>query len=94
MIYFDSAPWWLRIPVFLALGWLGAILAVHLARRFGFPFILPLVWGGVSYTVGAVMVGLRWPTVVPGVVSPHELWHIAVLVGLAWLFRSRQTCNA
>ena len=32
--------------------------------------------------------GLGWPVLIPGVVGPHELWHVAVLVALSlhWRF--------
>jgi predicted membrane channel-forming protein YqfA (hemolysin III family) len=42
----------------------------------------------VAYTAGVVIIGLNWPTVIPGVVTPHELWHVAVIVGLSmhWKF--------
>ncbi|HYO25468.1 MAG TPA: hypothetical protein VEQ85_11035, partial [Lacipirellulaceae bacterium] len=37
---------------------------------------------------GAVMEFLRWPVIVAGVVQWHEVFHLAVLVGLAlhWAF--------
>jgi predicted membrane channel-forming protein YqfA (hemolysin III family) len=38
--------------------------------------------------VGAVLDILRWPVLVPGVIQWHEVFHVAVLVGLAfhWAF--------
>jgi channel protein (hemolysin III family) len=74
--------------VFLALGWGGAIYMGKLWRRCGANFIAPLLWGGIAYTVGVVILTLRWPGTLLGVVGPHELWHVAVLIGLAlhWKF--------
>jgi channel protein (hemolysin III family) len=47
-----------------------------------------LILGGVCYSLGAVLMGIGWPTVIPGVLGPHELWHVAVLAALAlhWRF--------
>lgn len=74
--------------IFLLLGWGGLISCIVLWRRYGFPFVKPLVAGGVAYTAGAMIMGLNWPTLIPGVVGAHELWHVAVLAGLGlhWKF--------
>lgn len=74
--------------IFVLMGWGGLISFVLLWRRYGRPFVMPLLWGGVAYTVGAIMLGLNWPVVIPGVIRPHELWHVAVLLGLGlhWKF--------
>ncbi len=77
--------------VFLAMGWSGAICCCLLWRRCGANFIAPLLWGGVAYTLGVLILTLRWPTPIFGIVGPHELWHVAVLVGLGlhWKFAFR-----
>jgi channel protein (hemolysin III family) len=90
-LYFDAMPEWLGLAMYLGLGWLGVISTVALARRFGLRFILPLVWGGLAYTVGAVADHAHWPVLAPGIVGPHELFHLAVLAGISchWLFIRR-----
>jgi channel protein (hemolysin III family) len=89
--YFDDMPEWLGLLMYLGLGWLGVISAATLARRYGLRFILPLVWGGLAYTVGALSEHVRWPILVPGIVGPHELFHVAVLAGISfhWAFIRR-----
>ncbi len=86
--YFDTMPEWLGLMMYLGLGWLGVISAAALAHRYGLRFILPLVWGGLAYTIGAVAEHLHWPVIVPGIVGPHEVFHFAVLAGIAfhWTF--------
>ncbi len=87
-VYFDIMPAWLGLLMYLGLGWLGLISTVAIALRSGVPFILPLVWGALAYTVGAVVDFLDWPVLVAGVVGPHELFHLAVLAGISfhWAF--------
>jgi channel protein (hemolysin III family) len=87
-VYFDSMPDWLGLAMYLGLGWLGVISIAALARRWGLRFVLPLVWGGLAYTIGAVAEHLHWPVIVPGIVGPHELFHLAVLAGISfhWAF--------
>jgi len=74
--------------IFLLMGWGGLISFGLLYKRYGFTFVKPLLWGGVAYSLGAVILILNWPVLIPGVVRAHELWHIAVLAGLGlhWKF--------
>jgi channel protein (hemolysin III family) len=87
-VYFDTMPAWLGLLMYLGLGWLGLISTVAIALRSGVRFILPLVWGALAYTVGALADFLNWPVLVAGVVGPHELFHLAVLAGISlhWAF--------
>ncbi len=87
-IFINEIPPWLSTTVYLGLGWAGVFPVVMVWRRYGLLFIRPLVIGGVSYSVGAVVDGVGWPTLIPRVVGPHELFHVAVLIGVAahWRF--------
>ena len=87
-VYFEQLPRGLGTSMYLALGWIAGASAVVLWRRHGFALIRPVVAGGVAYSVGAILLGLGWPTIIPSVIGPHELWHVAVLTGIAlhWSF--------
>jgi len=87
-IYFDTVPAWLGLLLYLGLGWLGLISTIALARSFGVRFVLPLVWGALAYTFGAVADFANWPVLVAGVVGPHEVFHLAVVAGVSlhWAF--------
>jgi channel protein (hemolysin III family) len=85
-IFFESLPEWLGLTFYLTLGWLGAVSAVLLAQRYGFAFVKPLLLGGVAYSVGAIMEVFGWLVVLPGVIHPHEVCHLAVLVGAFYHF--------
>ncbi len=76
------------IVIYLMMGWGGGMSCVILGRRYGLDFVRPLIAGGVAYSIGAVVLGMGTPTLIPGVVSAHEIWHVAVLVGLFlhWCF--------
>ena len=87
-VYFDTVPPWLGLLMYLGLGWLGLISTIALARRFGVRFVLPLVWGALAYTAGAVAEFVGWPVLVANVVGPHEIFHLAVVAGISfhWAF--------
>lgn len=86
-VFFEQTPEWLGLCLYLGLGWLGAVSGSVLWRRLGFEFIRPLLWGALAYTIGALMDFLQYPTVLPAIIGPHELFHLAVLAGIAWHWR-------
>jgi channel protein (hemolysin III family) len=90
-VYFDVVPEWLGLLMYLGLGWLGVISTVALARRYGVRFVLPLIWGALAYTIGALVDFLNWPMLIPQVVGPHEIFHLSVLAGISfhWAFIQR-----
>jgi channel protein (hemolysin III family) len=87
-VFFNDLSEPLTLSLYLALGWIGLISGSILGVWYGWRFIRPLVEGGVAYTVGAVLDFLRWPVLIPGVLGPHELFHVAVLAGAGfqWWF--------
>jgi channel protein (hemolysin III family) len=80
-IYFEDMSGLLGVLLYLLLGWLGALTGIVLALRYGFAFVEPVLWGGIAYSIGALLEVARWPIVIPGVVHQHEMFHIAVLIG-------------
>lgn len=87
-VFFSSMPGWAGLSIYLGLGWLGTISTIAIARRRGLRFVLPLLWGALAYTIGAVADHLQWPVLIPNVIGPHEVFHVAVLAGIAfhWSF--------
>lgn len=85
-VFFDHIPEWVSLTLYLGLGWVGILSVVALLRRYGWPPLWPLVWGAFAYTIGAMLEFLRWPTVIPGVIGPHELFHVFVLGGVTLHF--------
>lgn len=83
-IFFNEFAEWLGLVFYLGLGWVGILSAYLTHRLHGFTIIMPLIYGALAYTVGASLEFLQLPIVIPGVIGPHELFHIAVLAGIAW----------
>lgn len=86
MVYFYEMPRWLGLSLYLGMGWLGLFTGIMLWRRYGFDFAQPLLWGGLAYTFGCLIEGMHWPVVLDGVIMWHELFHLAVLLGLGCHF--------
>jgi channel protein (hemolysin III family) len=87
-IFFAQFPESLSVGLYLAFGWCGVVTILWLYRDYGPSSIALLILGGLSYSFGATLDFLRLPTLINGVVGPHECFHLAVLLGifLHWLF--------
>ncbi|MCB9788508.1 MAG: hemolysin III family protein [Deltaproteobacteria bacterium] len=90
-VFFASMPQALGLSLYIGMGWLGAASAWHLTRERGWRYARPLLAGGLWYTVGAVLEGIGWPTLIDGVIEAHELFHLAVLAGAFVHWRFIQT---
>jgi channel protein (hemolysin III family) len=85
--FFSSVPEWLGVLLYVGMGWLGVGAMIATWRRWGARAAMLMIAAGLAYTVGAVVELMAWPTLVEGVVGPHEVFHVFVLAGLTlfWL---------
>ena len=76
-----SAPRWVYVPIYVALGW----VAVGFLPQFwttGGPAVVWLVaGGGLAYTLGAVVYALKRPNPSPRWFGFHEIFHVGTVVG-------------
>ena len=70
-----GAPRWLYTPVYVALGWV-AVFYLRPLLHFGGPAIVTLIAvGGLLYTIGAVVYGIKRPNPSPRWFGFHEIFH-------------------
>jgi channel protein (hemolysin III family) len=86
-IFFADLPEWLGLIFYLGLGWLGLFSGGLLWYWYGWTYVGPIIWGALAYTAGAALELLRWPVLIPGIVGPHELLHLAVLAGMGFFWQ-------
>ncbi len=86
-VFYHDLPPGLGISVFLLLGWIAGVSGVIVWRRVGTSELRLFLGGGVAYSVGAIIMGAGWPTLIPGVFGSHELWHLAVLGAMTMHWR-------
>ncbi|MEK6247280.1 MAG: hemolysin III family protein [Planctomycetales bacterium] len=87
-IYRSPLTGWEGYSLYIAFGSFGIIGVILIWRKYGATFVEPLVLGGVAYLSGAAVQLAFQPELIPGLVGPHEILHVAVLVGIAcnWRF--------
>jgi channel protein (hemolysin III family) len=74
--------------VYLGLAWCGLLTLAKLARDLGLVAVWRLCAAGAVYTAGAIVETKGYPTIVAGSIGPHEVFHLAVILGacLHWSF--------
>lgn len=74
------APGWLAVPCYIALGWVAVFVFPDLLHNGGVTAFVLLAAGGVIYTLGALVYGLKRPDPWPGTFGFHEVFHACTLL--------------
>ncbi|PPI25686.1 hemolysin III [Rathayibacter sp. AY1B6] len=78
-VFWIGAPRWLYVPLYLLLGWAAVMYLGPLFEASAIMMVLVLV-GGLCYSAGAVIYGIKKPNPVPGVFGFHEIFHALTAV--------------
>lgn len=81
-VFWIDAPRWLYVALYVGLGWAAMAFIVDIAHANLAAMVLVVV-GGLLYTAGSVIYGLKRPNPIPGVFGFHEIFH--TLTVLAFL---------
>ena len=73
-----TAPRWLGVPVYLALGWVAVFVIPDILHGGGIAALVLMFVGGALYSVGAVFYATRRPKGWPTVFGYHEFFHALV----------------
>mmetsp|Transcript_47956 Transcript_47956/g.100262 ORF Transcript_47956/g.100262 Transcript_47956/m.100262 type:complete len:89 (+) Transcript_47956:38-304(+) len=69
----------MTIAAYITMGWTSILIVEPLRRAIPAEALSLLFWGGVLYTVGAVVYAVKHPNPLPRIVDFHGLWHVFVL---------------
>ena len=72
-------PYGLMNALFLSMGWVSVVAIPQLWDFLELRWIILLATGGMLYTLGAFIVGLRKPDPWPDIFGYHEIWHLMVV---------------
>ena len=78
LAWLDS-PRWLKAIAYMAVGWVGVLVAPQLFAAVGVASAILLVAGGALYTIGAVVYASKWPNPLPRTLGFHEVFHLLVV---------------
>jgi hemolysin III len=85
-IFFEKIPVWMSNSSYLLMGWIIVFLIGPIYTQLGTEAISLLIAGGLSYTIGSLIFANGKPNPFPPYFGSHEIWHICVLAGNAFMF--------
>jgi hemolysin III len=86
--YFSRLPYWSIVIGYMGVSMLGVLSISRIIGHYGWREPALLLCAGGAYLCGALIDAVDAPVVWRGIVGPHELFHILVMVGalLHWLY--------
>jgi hemolysin III len=82
-IWFEGGPKWLRLTLYLVMGWISLAIIGPLQAGLGIVAFGWLLAGGFVYSVGTIIYASKRPRLWPGRFGSHDLWHLFVMAGTA-----------
>jgi hemolysin III len=89
-IFWNDAPRWLYVPIYIALGWSAIFFipsffsgATALGLGIGIAVFTLICVGGALYTFGGVVYGFKRPNPWPRVFGFHEVFHAFTILAFA-----------
>ncbi|WP_369130019.1 PAQR family membrane homeostasis protein TrhA [Modestobacter roseus] len=79
-VIWPTAPRWLGVPIYLALGWAAVFVLVDILELAGVTALVLLAAGGLLYSVGAIAYASKRPNPWPGTFGYHEVFHAMTIV--------------
>lgn len=82
-VFWLTAPRWLYTVVYIALGWVAVFYLPAFWRAGGAAVVVLLAAGGLLYTIGALVYGLKRPDPSPRWFGFHEIFHAFTVAAFA-----------
>ena len=79
--FWFNIPRWLSTLIYALMGWLAVTVLYPLIKTIPLGGFIWLIVGGLLYTIGAVIYGLKWPNITSKFLGFHEIFHIFVMMG-------------
>lgn len=80
-VFWPTAPRWFTTPIYVILGWVALWYLPQLWATGGPAVVWLLIAGGLLYTIGALVYGLKWPDPSPKTFGFHEIFHSFTVAG-------------
>jgi hemolysin III len=82
-VVWTGAPRWLYTPLYVALGWVAVAYLPAFWRSGGAAVVWLVAAGGVLYSLGALVYGIRRPNPSPRWFGFHEVFHVLTVAAFA-----------
>lgn len=78
-VFWVGAPRWLYTPCYIAMGWAAVFFLPDFMRTGGIAVLVLVVVGGLLYSAGGVIYGIKRPNPSPRFFGFHEVFHSLTL---------------
>ncbi len=85
-VFWPTAPRWLNVACYMALGWAGLGWLPAFWAAGGPAVVILILVGGLAYSIGAVIYGRKRPNPWPKWFGFHEIFHALTVVAAACHF--------
>ncbi|MET9293723.1 hemolysin III family protein [Streptomyces sp. NPDC003077] len=82
-VFWVGAPRWLYTPCYIAMGWAAVFFLPDFLRKGGITVLVLVVIGGLLYSAGGVIYGIKRPNPSPRWFGFHEVFHTFTLAAFA-----------
>ncbi|HEX6246265.1 MAG TPA: hemolysin III family protein [Nocardioidaceae bacterium] len=79
-IFWSNAPRWLYTPIYIGLGWAAIFYFGDFVANAGTAVLTLMVVGGLLYTLGGVVYGIKRPNPSPTWFGFHEVFHTLTIL--------------
>lgn len=80
-VFWLNAPRWFSTGLYLLMGWIAIIIFPQIWDVVPKGFSFWIIIGGLFYTIGAIIYGLKKPDPAPSWFGHHGIWHLFVIGG-------------
>lgn len=78
-VFWVGAPRWLYTPCYIAMGWAAVFFLPDFLRKGGIAVLVLVIVGGLLYSAGGVIYGIKRPNPSPRWFGFHEVFHSLTL---------------
>jgi len=82
-VFWVGAPRWLYVPAYVALGWAAVAYLPQFKAGGGIAVLVLVIVGGVLYSVGGLVYGIKKPNPSPRWFGFHEVFHALTVAAFA-----------
>lgn len=82
-VFWVGAPRWLYTPCYIAMGWAAVFYLPDFLREGGIAVLVCVIVGGLLYSAGGVVYGIKRPNPSPRWFGFHEVFHSFTLAAFA-----------
>jgi hemolysin III len=82
-VFWVGAPRWLYTPCYIAMGWAAVFFLPDFMRAGGIAVLVCVIVGGLLYSAGGVIYGMKRPNPSPRWFGFHEVFHSFTIAAFA-----------